>query len=119
VAGGSSEGVGLASSGDDFAGVRPYQPGDPQKMIAWRLAARSDDLSVKVFDAQGGGDLVLDLDTLPSHLSFQDKLARLTRWVLAADATQVRYGLNLHGTTIPFGEGKEHRERCLVALALA
>jgi len=119
AAGGTGEGAGLASTGDDFAGVRPYQPGDSQKMIAWRLAARSDELSVKLFDAQGGGDLVLDIDDLPRHLSYEDKLARLTRWLLVADAAHVRCGLKLHGRTIELGTGTEHRERCLTALALA
>ena len=50
---GGGDSVGMASSGDDFAGVRPYQPGDAHKMIAWKLAARSDELSVKQFDAAG------------------------------------------------------------------
>ncbi len=50
---GGGEAVGMSSSGDDFAGVRPYQPGDAQKMIAWKLAARSDELSVKQFEAAG------------------------------------------------------------------
>ena len=34
---GGGDSVGVASSGDDFAGVRPYQPGDAYKMIAWKL----------------------------------------------------------------------------------
>jgi len=70
----------MAPSGDDFAGVRPYQAGDAQKLIAWRLAARSDDLSVKQFEAAGGGDLMLDFDALPSSLGLEHRLSRLTRW---------------------------------------
>jgi len=116
---GDGDGVGLSSTGDDFAGVRPYQPGDPQKMIAWRLAARSDDLSVKLFDAQGGGDLLLDIDAQPHHLTYEDWLARLARWVLVADAAQVRCALKLRGRTVELGAGAEHRQRCLTALALA
>ena len=46
AAGGHDAAAGMAPSGDDFAGVRPYQAGDARKQIAWRLAARSDDLSV-------------------------------------------------------------------------
>ena len=91
------EGVGLASTGDDFAGVRPYSPGDPQKMIAWRLAARCDELSVKQFDAQGGGDLLLDFDAICPQLDVEQKLSRLTRWVLDADAAHMRYGLRIPG----------------------
>ena len=65
--------------GDDFAGVRPYQPGDAQKLIAWRLAARSDELSVKQFEAAGGGELMLDFDTLPPAMDLEARLSRLAR----------------------------------------
>ena len=115
---GGGDGVGLTSSGDDFAGVRPYSPGDPQKMIAWRLAARSDELSVKQFEAEGGGELLLDFESLPRNLDVEQKLSRLTRWVLDADAAHARYGLRLPGTMVFAGSGPQHREKCLTALAL-
>jgi uncharacterized protein (DUF58 family) len=118
AAGGSGDSVGLASSGDDFAGVRPYQPGDAQKLIAWRLAARSEDLSVKQFEASGGGDLMLDYDALPSSMGLEDRLSRLARWVLDADAAHMRYGLRLPGAITGMGSGPQHREHCLTALAL-
>jgi uncharacterized protein (DUF58 family) len=114
----SSDGTGIATSGDDFAGVRPYQPGDPLKRVAWRLAARSDDLSVKLFDAPSGGELVLDFDGLPSQLSLEERMSRLARWVLEADAAQARYGLALPGTRIAPNRGAAHRDQCLTALAL-
>lgn len=115
---GGGDGVGTASSGDDFAGVRPYTPGDPQKMIAWRLAARSDDLSVKLFEAQGGGEMLLDFGGLPGHLDVEQKLSRLARWVLDADAAHMSYGLRLPGSMVFAGSGPQHREHCLTALAL-
>ncbi len=118
IGAGGGEGVGLAASGDEFAGVRPYSPGDPQKMIAWRLAARSEELSVKQFEAQGGGDLLLDFDSLPRHLDVEQRLSRLTRWVLDADAAHARYALKLPGTLVFPGSDAQHRERCLTALAL-
>lgn len=116
--GGTYEGVGLAATGDDFAGVRPYQPGDPQKMIAWRLAARSDTLAVKLFEATAGGEVLLDYLALPGALAVEHRLSRLARWVLDADAAQLRYGLALPGTSIALSSGPDHRERCLTALAL-
>lgn len=116
--GGAVDGTGLATSGDDFGGVRPYQAGDARKMIAWRLSARSDELSVKLFDSTAGGELVLDFGTLPSHLNVEQKLSRLTRWVLSADTTELRYALALPGTNVPLGNGADHRDRCLTALAL-
>lgn len=119
VAGGAGrEGAGLAASGDDFAGVRPYQAGDPQKMIAWRLAARSDELSVKLFESPSGSELALDYAELPAALDVEARLSRLSRWVLMAEAAQLRYALRLPGSEIELGSGPDHRERCLTALAL-
>ncbi len=119
LAGGAGrEGAGLASSGDDFAGVRPYQAGDPQKMIAWRLAARSDDLSVKLFESPSGSELSLDYDQVPGALDVEARLSRLARWVLVAEAAQLRYALRLPGSTIELGSGAAHRDRCLTALAM-
>jgi uncharacterized protein (DUF58 family) len=118
AAGGGGDSSGMASSGDDFAGVRPYQPGDAQKLIAWRLAARSDDLSVKQFEAVGGGELMLDFEALPPSLGPEERLSRLTRWVLDADAAHARYGLRLPDAMIFTGSGAAHREHCLTALAL-
>lgn len=119
IASGSAEQeTGLVVSGDEFAGVRPYRPGDPLKRVAWRLAARSDELTVKLFEAYAQGEVVLDLVAIDPALSDEQKLARLCRWVLMAEAAQVRYALRLPGAWIEPGLGGEHRERCLVALAL-
>lgn len=115
---GGGDTVGVAASGDDFAGVRPYQPGDAYKMIAWKLAARSDELSVKQFDAATGGELMLDYGELPEVLGIEGKLSRLTRWVLDADASHMRYGVKLPDAMIFIGSGKSHREHCLTALAI-
>jgi uncharacterized protein (DUF58 family) len=116
---GNGDSAGMASSGADFAGVRPYQAGDPQRLIAWRLAARSDDLSVKQFEAGGSGDLLLDFHALPATLDAEQRLSRLTRWVLDADAAHLRYGLRLPDATVAAGSGPLHREQCLAALALS
>jgi uncharacterized protein (DUF58 family) len=118
VFGSGERGLGLAASGEDFAGVRPYQDGDPRKMIAWKLAARSDELTVKLFDAEAGGELVLDYFTLPATLDVEMKLARLARWVLDAEAAHLRYGLRLPHETLAPGVGADHRAHCLTALAL-
>ncbi|MGB2816381.1 MAG: DUF58 domain-containing protein [Burkholderiaceae bacterium] len=118
AAGGDGDTTGMASSGDDFAGVRPYQPGDAQKLIAWRLAARSDELSVKQFEAAGGGELMMDFDALPPSLDLESRLSRLARWVLDAEAAHMRYGLRLPDAMIFIGSGSQHRDHCLTALAL-
>jgi uncharacterized protein (DUF58 family) len=109
---------GVVAGNDDFAGVRPYRPGDPLKSIAWRLAARSDELSVKLFESSAGEETILDFSALPPGLPLELRLARLTRWVLVADAGGLRYSLNLPGGQIPTATGMAHRARCLEALAL-
>jgi uncharacterized protein (DUF58 family) len=118
VFGGGEPGIGLASTGEEFAGIRPYQDGDPRKMIAWKLAARSDELSVKLFDADAGGELMLDFLAMPAALDVESRLARLARWVLDAEAAHMRYGLRLPSETIAPGSGADQRSRCLTALAL-
>ncbi len=109
---------GVVAGNDDFAGVRPYRAGDPLKSIAWRLAARNDDLSVKLFESSAGEETVLDFAALPSALPLEARLSRLTRWVLVADAAGLRYSLALPGQDIATGTGLAHRARCLEALAL-
>jgi len=116
---GQGEQAGLTQGGDDLAGVRPYRSGDPPNRIAWRLAARSDDVSIKIFDSTSGGEVMLDWQALPNALSIEQRLSRLTAWVLAAEAAHIRYGLTLPGTTISAGSGMDQRQRCLTALALA
>ncbi len=109
---------GVVAGNDDFAGVRPYRPGDPLKSIAWRLAARSDELSVKLFESSAGEETVLDFDKLPRGLPLEPRLSRLTRWVLVAEGAGLRYSLDLPGTRIDTGTGPAHQVRCLEAVAL-
>jgi len=106
------------ASGDDFAAVRPYQPGDARRLIAWRLAARGRELAVKVFEAPTGGDVLLDYDALPPALEPEARISRLARWVLEAEAAGIRYGLRVPGSELPVDAGATHRHRCLEALAL-
>ena len=108
----------LASYGEEFGGVRPYRSGDPRRAIAWRLVARTGQLQVKLFEAPTGVELMFDFDQLPAELDIEQRLARLARWILDADAAQLDYGLVLRAQRIPIGSGPAHRARCLEALAL-
>lgn len=118
ASGDAEQETGLAVAGDEFAGVRPYQAGDPLKRVAWRLAARSDELTVKLFEGYAQTEVVLEMGAIDPGLSGEQKLSRLTRWVLMAEAAQARYALSLPTQRIDFGLGAEHRDRCLTALAL-
>ncbi len=109
---------GVTAGNDDFAGVRPYRPGDPLKSVAWRLAARADELSVKLFESSAGEETHLDFLDLPAGLPLEQRIARLARWVLVADAAGLRYSLSIPGILVETAAGPGQRERCLEALAL-
>jgi uncharacterized protein (DUF58 family) len=103
---------------DDFAGLRPYQPSDSPRHVAWKASARSEGLLTKFFAGRASSELWLDWDALPPSMGVEARLSRLARWVTLAEERGLRYGLRLPGTTISMGEGFQHRERCLRELAL-
>ena len=102
---------------DDFSGLRTYVPGDAEPRIAWKAYARGQGLLVKQFRSQSGGELRLDIRDAPDA-SIEDKLSRMTAWVLKADSLNLNYGLNLGDREIPPGSGLAHRASCLTLLAL-
>jgi uncharacterized protein (DUF58 family) len=108
----------LASNGDeDYAGLRRYVAGDAQSRIAWKTLAREQGLQIKLFSASQGRELWLDWALLP-YIDTERKLEILARWVLDADAAQLRYGLRLPLKELPPGNNPTQREECLRALAL-
>jgi len=116
---GGREGAGQGEGHDDFAGLRQYHPGDSPRHIAWKTAAREQVLLTKQFTGYAPAELRLTLDSAPPNLTLEEKISRLTRWVLDADAAGIAYGLRLPNATIDAATGTAHRERCLHALALA
>ncbi len=113
----AGEGAGSGEGNEDFAGLRPYHPGDSLRQVAWKAAARGQGLHTKQFSGQARPELWLDWETLPG-LGIEERLSRLCRWVLDADAAGQHYGLRLPDQTLELGLGKEHQRRCLEALAL-
>lgn len=111
--GGNRQGSGQ----EDFRELRRYQPGDSPRHVAWRVVARGQDPQTKQFGGERLAPVWLDWHTLGS-LNAEQRLSRLCRWVLDADAADREYGLRLPRTEIPVGRGREHRERCLRELAL-
>lgn len=102
---------------EEFQSLRAYKPGDTPRQIAWKALAREQGLLVKEFGATASADLWLDFDQL-AGLSTEQRLQRLTWWVLEAERQQVPYGLKLPGRALPPMAGQHHRDRCLEALAL-
>lgn len=118
ASGGAGDGRRAATGDEDFSGLREYRPGDPPRRIAWKALARSDELRVKAFDDEPGGDTWLGWEQLRG-LEPEQRFEQLCAWVLAADRAGRRYGLGLPDTRIAPGTGPEHRRRCLEALAVS
>lgn len=105
-------------SGEDFAGLRPHQPADSPRQVAWKAVAREQPLVTKQFAGAAAAPVWLDWDDLPPALDVETRLARLTRWLLQAHEQGLACGLRLPGRTLPPGRGEHHLHQCLEALAL-
>lgn len=117
-----SDGNGVAGH-QDFAGIRTYQSGDSLKHLAWRQIARLDSdldpkLITKQFEGGAVSDLSIDFSSLPYDMALEDKLSRMTRWILEAEARQLPYAFRLGETIHAAALGPAHQRACLRALAL-
>jgi uncharacterized protein (DUF58 family) len=101
----------------DFAGLRPFQPGDSLRRIAWKAYARGQGLHTKQYAGTDVVSHVFDWDSLPA-LGTEARLAQLCRWVLDAHDRGEAFGLRLPAAALEPNVGTAHRERCLNALAL-
>lgn len=114
----SAAGEQPANAGDDdYSGLREYRPSDPPRRIAWKASAHRDDLLVRESERQTGRSLVLDYVQLRG-LDHEARIARLTAWVLIAEAQQAAYALLLPDNRIDAAVGPAQRANCLRALAL-
>jgi uncharacterized protein (DUF58 family) len=114
------EGEGSGSTrreGEDFAGLRSYQPGDSPARISWKTLARGQGLHTKDFSAPAAESVWLDWEQFAPH-DTETRLSLLTRALLEAEDAGLIYGLRLPGRAIDPDNGPAHRHRCLEALAL-
>ena len=103
--------------GDDFAGVRDYVPGESQRHIDWRAAARGQPLMTKQFAAEAEGVVYFDFAAL-HFANVEERLSQLALWVIEAERARRPYGLRLPGTEILPAIGQPHFHQCLRALSL-
>ncbi len=54
-------------SGTEFAGIRPFQPGDRLRRINWRVSARTRELHVTTSRAEQDAGILLVVDALADH----------------------------------------------------
>ena len=105
------------AEGDDFVGVRTYVPGESQRHIDWKAAARGQPLMTKQFATESPGSLYLDFSQI-RFPALENKLSQLALWVIEAERARKPYGLRLRSSVIPPSLGDSHFHRCLRALAL-
>jgi uncharacterized protein (DUF58 family) len=102
---------------DEWLGLRPFRDGDSPRQVAWKAYARGAPLLVKEYSAIGSELRVFDFHAL-GELHTETRLEQLARWVVDAEARGERYAVILPGERIDADHGREHRHRCLTALAL-
>jgi len=101
---------------DEFAGLRPYQPGDTLRAIHWKSLPRTGRPMVKQFVDHREHSQWLDWEAAAGDT--EARLSQLTRWVIDAETAGLPYGLRLPNRAFGPSNGPAHREACLEALAL-
>src|SRR5262249_45711524 len=107
-----------AQGSDDFSGLRSSQISDSPRHVAGKSGVAHDDMLTKQFAGEAQAELWLDLAVLPAGLGIEERLSRLTGWVIAAERAGARYGLRLPGLELQPDQGELHCAECLRALAL-
>jgi uncharacterized protein (DUF58 family) len=107
----------LQIGNDEFIGLRNYQTGDSLKHIAWKYLAKGKGLLTKEYDNQQLSMQWLDWFSLP-NMGGEERLSRLTGWVLQAEEEGRAYGIKLPQLEIKPQLGDVHRDHCLKQLAL-
>lgn len=103
--------------GEDFHGLKPFQSGDSMRLIAWKRTAQTGELISREFQQSQGKKLLLDFNHIQLN-DIEQKLSRLTAWVLKAYQQQLDYCLKLPGFNSGYGYSTQHHLSCLKALAL-
>lgn len=102
---------------DSFDSLRPYQPGDPLRAIAWKRLARGGAPASKLFSSEESGELRLawqDCQALPGT---EARLSRLCAWALEAERSGRNWSLSLPGSRLAMSRGPTHLSAALEALA--
>jgi uncharacterized protein (DUF58 family) len=102
--------------GQEFHGLRQYQPGDPLKSIHWRSLARGMELMSREFESSEVSDLWFDLEQTPGP-DLESRLRQLCHAVVTTAARNQRFGLRLGSLTLPPDLGDAHLANALRQLA--
>jgi len=105
------------TAGQDEADLRPWREGDLSPRIMWKRYARSGQMVVADWEAQGGSPHWLDFAAFPGA-DTELRLSYLAWLVREGVVKGSRFGLSLPGETIEPDSGPAHAQRCLRALAI-
>jgi uncharacterized protein (DUF58 family) len=106
----------LGEGSDHWHDLRPQRPEDSQSRLAWKALAQGRGRLTKLFRGEADQPPTL---TPAAAVPHEQALEHLSAAVWQRSNAGERFGLLLPDQRIPPGQGKEHRERCLQALALS
>ena len=101
---------------DHWHDLRPQRPQDSQSRLAWKVLAQGRGRLSKTFRDAAGEPLLLAPDP---RVPRERAVEHLSAAVWQRSQRGECFGLVLLAQSIPPGRGREHRERCLQALALS
>jgi uncharacterized protein (DUF58 family) len=107
---------GVRHEGDDFGGTRVWQPGESQRHIDWKAAARNPVLLTKQWTGETDEILYFDWEAVPVQET-EARLSQLAKWIVSAERSFETYELRMPGKIIRAGCGDRHFHECLRALA--
>ncbi len=107
--------IGTREGSEHWQDLRPHRPEDSQARLAWKALAQGRGRLSKVFrDAEGVPPVLSAAAGIPHEQALEHLSAAV--WQLSERGE--RFGLQLANEVIPVGQGRDHRDRCLLALAL-
>ncbi len=101
----------------EYYGIREYVEGDSMHRVAWKAVARGQGMKVKQFVDYQDNQTWLDWD-LFYGFGVEERLSRLCYCVLELSKRDDPFGLKIPGLEVQPGQGLEHRNRLLKALAM-
>lgn len=108
----------LATVGDqEWSALRPFNPGDSPRSVAWKLYARGAPLLVSQYQGESGQQRTLNFAELHG-LDIEARLSQLAAWIVQCERQQQPYRLRLPDQELPVGMGSEQQRTALRALAL-
>ncbi|WP_309570722.1 transglutaminaseTgpA domain-containing protein [Deinococcus sp.] len=114
---GVGDGMRRTKGDQEFAGLRPYVPGDSPRQVSWRHVARTGTLLTRETDAPLGSAVHLDWHDTAGSVSTELRVSRLAAWIATLRVAGQPFSLQLPGQALAPGAGDAHANRALDALA--